>query len=106
MDDFLFTLAIITSDNWQIYAVLICALIAGVSIYEKIDAIRHRNTTNPPLHDVYFTKEEAAEMEARFNRSIGGLGGKMDTLSKSFQTHTGAVNRSLGRLEGRVENQT
>ena len=107
MDDFFCTLAIITAENWRIWAGLAAAAVTGVTVYDKIDAIRHRNKQSPPNHEVFAKKEELKATEKRLNsridKTMGGIKTQLDQMNTSMQAEFRSMNRSLGRLEGKDE---
>jgi len=82
---------------------LIGAVIAGINVYDKVDAIKHRNRDNPPAADIFATKEFVLDMEARFNRSMGSLGANIQQVDKTLQSELRDINRSLGSIEGFIK---
>ena len=101
MDDFfLGILALTPADNWQVYLLLLGFILGAANVYEKVDAVRHRNKQNPPLTDIFATKEAVLDMEARFNRTLGGIQSQIDSLDTTLQNELREVNRSLGTIEG------
>jgi sialic acid synthase SpsE len=93
------------SDHAVLALLALVALGFVLAVAEKVVTIARSMRKTPPDHEVYATKGEMHDLENRISGEItslrSSLGNRLDTIDKTLSAELRAINRSLGRLEGK-----
>lgn len=93
------------SDHAVLALLALVALAFVLGVAEKVVTIARSMRKSPPDHEVYATKGEMHDLESRLSAEItsmrGAIGTRLDNIDKTLSAELRAINRALGRLEGK-----
>lgn len=100
-----FPLAVIDTGDHAVLALLaLLALAFALGVAEKVVTMFRAFRKDPPDHEVYATKHEVEEFEARISRDVAelkaGITSRLDKIDATIGAELRSINRALGRLEG------
>lgn len=103
------------NDQALLVVLALTGLFFVVKLVDAATATWHRLRRTPPAEEVFATKPELNEVrqqvhkmegriEARIQRGFHEQGDRIERLERTMSTFTEEMSRSLGRIEGKLEN--